>query len=146
MSWIKLDPPLLKTHLAVAEIAALANVQVPFDVDRILADECRNIANAWRSKIRLFHSIDKRDNYVPESLLEYILIHVRYAAYTRLPAMGELLDDLRRAEWSRANDVLDNIRKWFIDPVDPEEEEVSTSGNPVVIVNNDSWKFDTYGR
>jgi len=132
--------------LAAAEIAALANVQVPFDVDRILADECRNIANAWRSKIRLFHSIDKRDNYVPESLLEYILIHVRYAAYTRLPAMGELLDDLRRAEWSRANEIMDNIRKWYIDPVDPEEEEVSTSGNPVVIVNNDSWKFDTYGR
>lgn len=144
--WIELTPQLLKTHLAAAEIAALASVQVPFDVDRILADECRNIANAWRSKIRLFHSIDKRDNYVPESLLEYILIHVRYAAYTRLPAMGELLDDLRRAEWSRANDVLDNIRKWFIDPVDPEEEEVSTSGNPVVIVNNDAWKFDTYGR
>jgi len=144
--WIELTPQLLKTHLAAAEIAALANVQVPFDVDRILADECRNIANAWRSKIRLFHSIDKRDNYVPESLLEYILIHVRYAAYTRLPAMGELLDDLRRAEWSRANEIMDNIRKWYIDPVDPEEEEVSTSGNPVVIVNNDSWKFDTYGR
>lgn len=144
--WTELTPQLLKTHLAAAEIAALANVQVPFDVDRILADECTNIANAWRSKIRLFHSVDKRDNYVPESLLEYILIHVRYAAYTRLPAMGELLDDLRRREWERANEVMDNIRKWYIDPVDPEEEEVSTSGNPVVIVNNDSWKFDTYGR
>lgn len=144
MAWTELTPQLLKTHLAAAEIASLASVQVPFDVERILADECRNIANAWRSKIRLFHSVDKRDNYVPESLLEYILIHVRYAAYTRLPAMGELLDDLRRAEWSRANDVLDNIRKWFIDPVDPEEEEVSTSGNPVVIVDNSSWRFDSY--
>lgn len=144
MAWIELTPQLLKTHLAVAEVQALATVQVPISVDRILADECTNIANMWRAKIRLFHAIDKRDNYVPESLLEFILIHLRYACYTRLPAMGELLDELRRAEWQRANDVLDNIRKFSIDPVEPEEEEYSTSGNPVVIVENQSWRFDNY--
>ena len=144
MAWVELTPQLLKTHLAAAEIAALGTVQLPISVDQILVDECTNIANAWRSKIRLFHSVDKRANYIPESLLEYILIHLRYACYTRLPAMGELLDDLRRREWERANDVLDNIRKWAIDPVEPEEEEETVSGNPVVIVDNDAWKFDTY--
>lgn len=144
MAWVELTPQLLKTHLAAAEIAALANVQVPITVDRILADECKNIANAWRSKIRLFHAIDKRADYVPESLLEYILIHLRYACYTRLPAMGELLDDLRRREWERANDVMDNIRKYSIDPVEEGEEETTTSGNPVVIVENSAWKFDSY--
>jgi hypothetical protein len=142
--WVLLSPELLKTHLAREEIAALATVQVPIDVDRILADECTNIANAWRSKIRLFHAIDKRADYVPESLLEFILIHLRYACYTRLPAMGELLDDLRRREWERANDVMDNIRKYSIDPVEEGEEETSTSGNPVVIVENSAWKFDTF--
>lgn len=142
--WVELTPKLLKTHLAVAEVQALATVQVPFSVDEILADECTNIANLWRGKIRLFHAIDKRDNYVPESLLEYILVTLRYACYTRLPAMGELLDELRRAEWQRANDVMDNIRKFSIDPVEPEEEEYSTSGNPVVIVENQSWRFDNY--
>ena len=144
MAWVELTPQLLKTHLAVAEVQALATVQVPISVDQILADECTNIANAWRAKIRLFHAVDKRDNYVPESLLEYILIHLRYACYTRLPAMGDLLDELRRREWDRANDILDNIRKFSIDSVDPEEEEESTSGNPVVIVHNDAWKFDEY--
>jgi len=144
MAWIELTPQLLKTHLAAAEIAALGSIQIPIDVDRILADECTNIANAWRGKIRLFHSVDKRANYVPESLLEYILIHLRYACYTRLPQMGELLDELRRREWERANECMDNIRKFSIDPVDPEEEEESTSGNPVVIVNNSSWKFEEY--
>ena len=142
--WVLLSPELLKTHLAREEIAALATVQVPIDVDRILADECTNIANAWRSKIRLFHAIDKRADYVPESLLEFILIHLRYACYTRLPAMGELLDDLRRREWERANDVMDNIRKYSIDPVEEGEEEVNTSNTPVVIVENSAWKFDSY--
>jgi len=142
MAWVELSPKLLKTHLAVAEIQALATVQKPFDVDRILKDECTNIANTWRSKIRLYHKVDKRDNYVPESLLEFVLIHVRYACYTRLPAMGELLDDLRRREWERANDVMDNLKKWKVDDVDEGEEEDSTSGDPVVIPNNIAWKFD----
>ena len=141
--WVELTPQLLKTHLAVAEVQALATVQVPITVDRILSDECTNIANTWRSKIRLFHAIDKRANYVPESLLEYILIHLRYACYTRLPAMGELVDELRRREWDRANNIFDNLRKMAIDPVDPEEEDTSASGNPVIIVKNDAWKFDT---
>lgn len=144
--WVELTPTLLKTHLAQAEIQALESIQVPFSVDEILQDECDNIANAWRSKIKLFHSIDKRNNYVPESLLEYILVHLRYACYTRLPAMGDLLDELRRAEWNRANDVMDNIRKFAIDEVDPEEEEAESTNNPVVIVKNDSWRFDYYGR
>ena len=137
MAWIELTPQLLKTHLAATEIATLGSIQIPIDVDRILADECTNIANAWRSKIRLFHSVDKRANYVPESLLEYILIHLRYACYTRLPQMGELLDELRRREWERANEVMDNLRKFAIDPVDAEEEEDSAAGNPVIIVDND---------
>ena len=141
--WVELTPTLLKTHLAQAEIQALESIQVPFSVDEILQDECDNIANAWRSKIKLFHSIDKRNNYVPESLLEFILVHLRYACYTRLPAMGDLLDELRRAEWNRANDVLDNLKKWFIADVDPEEEETENNNTPVIIVNNSSWRFNT---
>lgn len=143
MAWTQLTPELLKTHLAAAELQALATVQVPIPVDRILADECVNVANLWRSRIRLFHAVDKRPCYVPEAVLEYILVHLRYACYTRLPAMGDLLDELRRREWERANEVLDNLRKYAIDPVDPEEEEGPASGNPVIIVDNPSWRFDT---
>ncbi len=142
--WVELTPTLLKTHLAQAEIQALDSVQVPLSVDEILADECTNIANAWRGKIRLFHAVDKRSNYVPESLLEYILIHLRYACYTRLPAMGDLLDELRRREWERSNDIFDNLKKMFIDEVEEGEEEINSSNTPVIIVNNDSWKFDEY--
>ena len=146
MAWVELNPELLKTHLAVAEQNALATVQVSFDVDSILEDECKNIANAWRGKIRLFHAIDKRENYVPESLLEYVLVHLRYACYTRLPAMGDLLDDLRRREWERANEIFDNARKMFIDEVEEGEEEGNTSNTPFVIVENSAWKFDDYAR
>ena len=145
--WIELTPTLLKTHLAKDEIAALATVQVPacdLGLDAILAEECANVAAMWRSKIRLYHSIDRRPRYVPGGLLEYILVHLRYACYTRLPAMGQLLDELRRAEWQRANEVMDNVRKWAIDPVDPEEEEPPAVGVPSVIPNGLAWRFERF--
>jgi hypothetical protein len=142
MAWIQLTPELLKTHLAKDEILALSTIQLPNNVDEIIADECTNVANAWRGKIRVFHPVDRRANYVPESLLEYILIHLRYACYTRLPAMGELLDELRRREWDRANDVMDNIKKFSIDDVEEGQEEEGYDRNPTVIINNPSWRFD----
>ena len=144
MAWIQLTPALLKTHLAKDELTALGTIQLPTNVDAILQAECTNLANVWRGKIRLFHTVDKRADYVPESLLEYILITVRYAAYTRLPQMGDLLDELRRREWERANQVMDNIKKFSIDSVEEGEEEAPASGNPVIIPNPVAYQFDFY--
>lgn len=140
--WTELTPELLKTQLANDEITALSSIQLPNNVDEILSDECTNIANVWRSKIAMFHAIDSRANYVPESLLEYILVHLRYACYTRLPAMGDLLDELRRREWDRANDVMDNVRKFQIDDVEDGYSDITTVNNPVIIIDNQSWKFN----
>lgn len=143
MSWIKLEPNLLKNVLAEAEIIALANVQKPFNVDKILTSECHNVAEIWRSKIRLIHRVDKREDYVPEALLGWILIHLRYVSFTRLPNMGELLDQLRVNEWNKAIDVLNNLKKYSIDKVeDGEEEEDSSSGTPVVIVPWQNARFE----
>lgn len=138
--WIKLTPQNLKDVLAVQEQVALAHIQKPFEVDEILKSECHNVANIWRSKIRLFHSIDSRDDYVPESLLGWILIHLRYVSFTRLPNMDSLLDNLRVREYDKAMNVLDNLKKYSIDDPDDTDEECISSV-PVIIVENDSWKF-----
>lgn len=124
--WLELNPTLLKTHLADAEIAALATVAKPFDVDRILTDECRNVAEAWRGRIRKYHRIDKRDAYLPQELMQFALAHARYSCFTRLPNMETLLDDLRVKEWERANEIFDDPKK--IDISDPEETEEESDG------------------
>ena len=65
----------------------------------------------------------------------------RYSAYTRLPAMGELLDERRRREWERANEIFDDPRK--IRPSKPdEEEEIDEAGDPVVIPNEHAWRYE----
>ena len=139
--WIQLTPSLLKTHLAEAEIAALASVQKPFEVEKILADECHNVAEAWRGRLRQYHAIDRRADYVPSELMQFILAHLRYSSFTRLPNMETLLDDLRVKEWERANEIFDNPRK--IDIEEPEDAEAN--GNvPVVVPNYRIWRVEPY--
>ena len=140
--WQKLTPDLLRTHLAEPEITALETAATTSDVDSILAEEAHNVAASWRGRIKKEHSIDKRADYVPSELLQFILIHVRYASFTRLPNMETLLDKLRQEEWRRANAIFDDPFK--IDIEDPEEEyiEVSSIG-PIVEVDPRNYRLDT---
>lgn len=131
--WIKLTPNLLKTHLAGPEIAALASVAKPIEVDCILADECHNVAEAWRGRLRKYIRIDSRPDYVPSELMVFILAHLRYSSFTRLPNMESLLDDLRVKEWEKAMDILEDPRKWDIE--EPEESEEGNGLMPYVIEN-----------
>lgn len=140
--WIKLEPSLLKTHLAEPEIAALASVAKPVEVERILADECENVAEAWRGRLRKFIRIDKRKGFVPTELLVFILAHVRYSSFTRLPNMETLLDDLRVKEWEKAMDILDDPRKFDIE--EPEEEEAGNGLVPYVFKNPRVIKVESF--
>lgn len=141
--WLKLTPELLRTHLAQPEIAALETAETTDDVANILAEETHNIAESWRGRIKKGHSIDKRTDYVPSELLQFILIHVRCASYTRLPQMETLLDKLRQDEWRRANDIFDDPFK--IDIAEPEEEYVEVSStSPIVEVSRNNYRLDVY--
>lgn len=139
--WIHLDPSLLRTHLADSEIQALETAATTSDVENILNEETHNVAESWRGRLRKGHSIDKRTDYVPSELLTFILMHVRYSSYTRLPNMETLLDDLRRDEWRRANEIFDD--PFNIDIADPEEEFIEESSTgPVIEVDPRNFHLD----
>jgi hypothetical protein len=71
-----------------------------------------------------------RDGYVPDELLVHILADFRYRAFTRLPGMKGLLDDLRIEEWKRANQVRDNLIKiHIVPPADEYAESTEESGS-----------------
>lgn len=148
--WILLDSNELRTHLTAPEIAALANVEVeeltdgqtnPEAVDAILQASCHNIAETWRGKLRTVTRVDRRTDYVPTELLQFILIQVRYTAYTRLPNMETLLDRLRQREWERANQVFDSLEDFYIE--EPEEPEDEDPRGPVVDLRPGYDRFDT---
>ena len=134
--WLELTPDLLKTHLADSEQEALNMTAV--ESNNILAEECHNVAEAWRGRLRKVCVVDKRADYVPSELLQFILIHVRYASFTRLPQMESLLDKLRQEEWRRANQIFDD--PTLIEIEDPEEPE--DEGNPMVVVDPRNYFLD----
>lgn len=138
--WIELNPSLLRTHLAEPEIVALESAATTADVDNILKEETHNIAEAWRGRLRKGMIIDARTDYVPSELLTFILIHVRYASYTRLPNMESLLDKLRQEEWRRANKIFDDPFLVSIEP--PEEPEPEP--DPWVVVDPNNYRLDVY--
>lgn len=141
--WIKITPELLRTHLAEPEIIALDTAATTADVASVLQEEVHNVAESWRGRIKKGHSIDKRKDYVPTELLQFILIHVRYASFTRLPNMESLLDKLRQDEWRRANAIFDD--PFDIEIEDPEEEFIEESSTaPIVEVNPNNYRLDTY--
>lgn len=134
--WLKLTPELLKTHLADSEQEALNMTAV--ESENILAQECHNIAEAWRGRLKKLTIIDKRADYVPSELLQFILIHVRYASFTRLPQMESLLDKLRQEEWRRANQIFDDPTLIAIEePEDPDEES-----DPMIVVDPRNFFLD----
>lgn len=141
--WIELTPELLRTHLAEPEIIALDTAATTADVESVLREEVHNVAESWRGRIKKGHSIDRRTDYVPSELLQFILIHVRQASFTRLPNMESLLDKLRQEEWRRANAIFDD--PFNIEIGDPEEEYVEESStSPIVEVNPNNYRLDTF--
>lgn len=136
--WLELNKDLLRTHLADSEIEALNTAAV--ETENILQEECHRWAEAWRGRLRKVMTIDRREDFVPSELLTFILIHVRYSSFTRLPGMEPLLDRLRQREWDLANDMFDHPDKVAIEePEEPEEDD----GDPMIVVNPRNFFLDT---
>ncbi len=129
--WTELTAETLLSCVTGTEQAKLNTVALKAGQMDVLADIASQIAKDWRGGLRRVTVLDKRAGYVPDELLSHILAHFRYRAYTRLPGMSELLDELRVKEWERANTVRDNLNRVSVEaPETDHAETVSTSGKP----------------
>jgi hypothetical protein len=129
--WTQLTPSTLLNALSSGEHAALNRAATDPAQTDVLADIASTIATEWRGGLRRVCTVDVRDGYVPGELIVHILADFRYRAFTRLPGMKGLLDELRVKEWDRANTVRDNLAKIHIVP--PETAYLETtdeSGSP----------------
>ncbi len=129
--WTELTADTLLSAVTGTEQAKLNTVALKSGQLDVLTDIASQIAKDWRGGLRRVTVLDSRAGYVPDELLIHILAHFRYRAYTRLPGMSDLLDDLRVAEWTRANTVRDNLNKVSVEAPDADHAEtVTTSGKP----------------
>lgn len=129
--WIPLTPESLLSRLSGQEAARLRTAALGTGQTDALAEIAALVANEWRGGLRRVTSVDTRPGYVPDELMLHMLADFRYRAFTRLPGMSELLDDLRMEEWRRANSVRDNLVKVSIAaPEAAYTETSSASGKP----------------
>lgn len=130
--WTELTADSLRSRLAEAEQRALDTTAISYDVESALAKVAALVAAEWRGALARVVPLDTRPLAVPSEVLIHILADFRYRAFTRLPGMSRLLDDLRREEWRRANTIRDNLAKVQIEaPVDPYAPAAGSGGFPV---------------
>jgi hypothetical protein len=130
--WTELTPASLRSRLADAEQRALDTAATSVDVDSALTEVAAMIAAEWRGALARVVALDTRPLAVPPEIMVHILADFRYRAFTRLPGMSRLMDDLRREEWRRANQIRDNLGKIQIaDPEDPYAPEAGSGGIPL---------------
>ena len=129
--WIQLTADTLLSRVTGPEQAKLNTAALKAGQTAVLDEIASQVAKEWRGGLRKVTSLDARGGYVPDELLIHMLADFRYRAYTRIPGMSDLLDDLRVKEWDRANTVRDSLIKVSIQAPESEHAETSaTSGKP----------------
>ena len=133
--WKILDKNDLLSRLTAQEKNALNTASTDISQASALDDVCALVAQEWRSRIAKYHTVDVRALAIPDELLIHILADYRYRAFTRLPNMSFLLDQLRVDEWKEARDVLDNLDDFSLTPPETENmPETSATDEPVIDV------------
>lgn len=106
--WKRLIVDDLKKILSDDEIEKLEEISttspdVAQEVLDLIADSWRG---AWRAK---GYEVDVRDHYVAPEYIYYILVHARYAIWTRFPnSPAYALDEARKGEYEKALEMLKN--------------------------------------
>lgn len=138
--WIKLEKKLLRDALAIDEASALNTVQT-ISVDQILSETLHFTSETFRKWIRRYYPIDRREDYLPESVIPFALDFARYQLWTRLPNSGDIaLDDRRVKAYDNAVAMLQKRPPFKIDP--PDDPESGGEPMPYIIVPPENLKFD----
>lgn len=131
--WKILTSADLLNRLSDREKTSLETAAINIAQQDVLAEIVTLVADDWRSRIGMYHVVDIRPDSIPSELLMHILADFRYRAFTRLPSMQSLLDDLRVKEWDRAMRVMDTLQDYVIANPDPANMPPETSGGAPII-------------
>ena len=139
--WRELTPDSLLSRLASTEHTALATAAT--DLPAVLEDIAADVAAEWRGRLARHTRLPLRPLALPSELWPHVLADYRYRAFTRLPGMGALLDELRVREWERAVQVMDNLGKVQIEP--PEAADLppgAAAGGPMPAIQPKIHEYD----
>lgn len=119
--WKALDINDLRLILSEDETAQLNQYSLDQSMTAVINDTMNMVSDAWRGALSAKgYALDAREHYTPGSYAYYILVHCRWAVWTRFPNSKTIaLDDARKQEYEKALELLkDPILD--VDPVTPE--------------------------
>lgn len=131
MSWKKLDIDDLKLILSQDELDRLSTLSLDETITTNINDTIDMVANVWRGALSAKgYTLDVRESYIPASYHYWVLVHARWAVWTRFPLSNDIaLDDARKNEYNKALDLLKNPYidaekpAWEYDPSNPENQD-----------------------
>lgn len=118
--WKQLTTEDLKKILSDDEVQKLKEIST--ESDAVVQEVIDLVADTWRGSFRAkSYEVDIRDHYVPAEYAYWILVHARYAIWTRFPnSPAYALDEARKAEYEKALELLETPT---IGPSKPDYED-----------------------
>lgn len=126
MSWKRLTTNDLRTLLSedeVEKLTELATLSSGVDVQNAID----MVSDTWRGALQAKGvTIDVRDHYTPASYRYWILVHARWAVWTRFPGTpAYALDDARKDEYKKALEILGSAQLAAEKPDYSDDPELS---------------------
>ena len=149
--WKKLTILDLKTLLSDEEVQKLNEISTtdPNVVQAVID----TVSDTWRGALKgKGFELDIRDHYTAPEYAYWVLVHARYAVWTRFPmSPSYALDEARKAEYEKALELLENPTlgpskpDYSDDPEAEQEAEKLKTGDAAIGVPfqrfSDRWYY-----
>lgn len=130
MAWRQLDINDLRLILSEDEVQRLDTLSLDSAIQTEIQSTLDLVSDTWRGAlIAQGVAYDIRDHYIPPEYAYWVLVHTRYAVWTRFPGSPTIaLDTARQEEYKKAMELL---AKPTIGASKPDPEY--SSDNPAIL-------------
>lgn len=129
MAWKKLTIDDLRLVLSEDEVEKLNELSLDETVTAVINSTIELVSASWRGALKAKGmEIDPRDYYTPSTYWYWVLVHSRYACWSRFPNSSVFaIDDVRKKEYEKA---LELLKEPYLDVDEVEWTDPSGEPNP----------------
>lgn len=146
--WKRLNIDDLRTILSEDEIERLNTLSVDDSIENVVNNGIDLISDMWRGALSAKGYTLSKDEYsTPPEYRYWILIHARWAIWTRFPNTPDIaLDKAREAEYKQAMELLKNpyINVSKPDGEGDKDEDIGTGGIYVPPQRFPAWYYGEF--
>ena len=144
--WAQLNIDDLRKILSEDEIEKLNTLSIGEGITDLINSQIDLISDTWRGALQgKSYTMDIRDHYTPSEYHYWILVHARWAIWTRFPnSINVGLDEARKNEYDKCLELLNSPSlhvsspEWEYSSNNPANWSESQSDQSEGFINNQS--------